>query len=172
MIVGAKDGGIAFLMGKRQVGPEEGTWFFPSDELEPGEKVEDCVQRVLESVGWTLPDRVSPCNKILDQLPAQTLVSMDDTLPETMDEDQCKLSTVFAYCLIVDVLDEVEPDTKYGGSEDEETQKMDRLAYFNWYEIEDMCKREKSRVPFTALRNFIRKWHNVDWDRNPWGASI
>ena len=136
MIVGAKDGGIAFLMGKRQVGPEKGklpacvkatttpwkllildsdlkgTWFFPSDELEPGEKVEDCVQRVLESVGRTLPNRVSSCNKILDQLPAQTLVSMDNTLPETMDEDQCKLSTVFAYCLIVDEVPEKEPDTE------------------------------------------------------------
>jgi hypothetical protein len=136
MIVGAKDGGIAFLMGKRQVSPEKGkvpacvkctttpwklltldsalkgTWFFPSDELEPGEKVEDCVQRVLESVGMTLPDRVSPCNKILDQLPAQILVSMDDTLPETMDKDQSKLSTVFAYCLIVDDVPEKEPDTE------------------------------------------------------------
>ena len=56
--------------------------------------------------------------------------------------------------------------------QDEEHQKMDRLGYFNWDQIEKMCKREKSKVPFSALRNFIRKWHNVDWDRNPWGASI
>jgi hypothetical protein len=38
---------------------------------------------------------------------------------------------------------------------------MDEFAYFNWYQIEEMCKRETSKVPFSALENFIRKWRNV-----------
>lgn len=56
--------------------------------------------------------------------------------------------------------------------QDEQPEKMDKLRYFNWNQIETMCRREKSMVPFTALRNFIRKWNNVDWDRNPWNASV
>lgn len=155
----------------------------------------------------TLKD--SSVNKILDHLPAQPLVKMDDTFPLEIDEDLCKSTTIFVYCLRVDELPEKERDTKTrktskdGASitevslgpfssnhqadddgsgadgaacvstkQDGQPEKMDKLRYFSWDQIELMCKHEESMVPFSALRNFIRKWYHVNWEKNPWNAYV
>lgn len=184
----------------------KGTWFFPSDELLPGEKVEDCIQRVLKQIGrekdiWN--------NKILDRLPAQPLVKIDDTFSVEGDEDLCKSTTVFTYCVFFDKLSEEDRDTKKrktnkdGASvsevslqriwqinskssddwyangtvrpsfkQDKQPQKIDELEWFNWDEIKTICKHKNSKAPFSALRNFIRKWDHVNWDENPWDAFV
>lgn len=51
-------------------------------------------------------------NKILDHLPADPLVCMEDTLATGIDEMLWKSTTVFAYCVDVEMLSEKERDTK------------------------------------------------------------
>lgn len=77
----------------------EGTWFYPSGKIKPGETVAECVQCILKPLGMTLGDKQGWPNKVIDTIPAaRPLTHLVDTYPGALKEGQCDMTTVFAYC--------------------------------------------------------------------------
>lgn len=81
-----------------------GTWFFPSDTMNPNESVLDCVCRVLvEQTGMTVDSkRASYWGDvvILDNMPTQPMLFLEDKYKDSKQpaEEEDATLTVFVYC--------------------------------------------------------------------------